>query len=159
VNRAGNEMIAGRVAAAIIEAWKTWRRPPAPAMSPGVAGSGGAIPRIAVDEPRAESRRSWSIRVSRAPPAALGQLVLSHAPVSDPLTAMKDPSKLSSAALIPFRLEGRPGVPDSGTASVDVPFPAGPAWGPSTWYLRAMIADPGAPSGFSVSNNLTLLTR
>lgn len=158
MNRFGNAIMAKHIAQAIQDAWKDGRRQPTrPTVETtrGIAGSGAIIPTLSLAEPATLEQKSWKVRVSRGRGAATGQLCVTSAPVTDPVSAMKDPTTIPLVASIPIQLDGVADVPGSGNAVVEVPIPQA-APGTTTLYVRAVVIDSGSRLGFSVSNSLTL---
>ncbi len=118
----------------------------------GTAGSGGIIPLLGAATPlRPGMPREY--RVNSGLGGARAYLGAGIEPREEPRrggTLLVNPVQVRN-----IRLSGPPGVPGAGAWTLRLgPLPVGQAG--RTYFLQAVVRDPGAPQGFSFSNGLTV---
>ncbi len=114
----------------------------------GTPGAGGAVPVLGAFGPLRPGSTGAELRLRRGVGGGHGWLEVDVGPSSGP-------AHLRGSFVLPISLTGTPGEPGAGTYDRDL----GPFLGLFagwTWKVRAMIADPAAPSGVAKTNRLEL---
>ena len=119
----------------------------------GTSGSGGFVPSLS-GSGNVSIGGTFAVLVSGGLGGARGVLALGfHGPTSLP----SDPGKLHvqrPLQLLPIQLRGSPGAPGAGSTSVSFPVPNVLALIGTSAGFQAVLQDPGASAGFSLTNGL-----
>lgn len=126
----------------------------------GSPGSGGVAPQMVAPIPPMIGSLRFGVGLARALGGSLAYLALS--PTAAPPGLMVGPATIWVApdplpTLVPFPILGPPGVPGSGYASVMLPLADDPALAGVPFLAQWLVADPGAPLGFTLSPGVRLV--
>ncbi|MCA8956453.1 MAG: hypothetical protein KDC87_10290, partial [Planctomycetes bacterium] len=123
--------------------------PKALAFGTGVPGTGGKAPLLVLGDQPANANTVAVVEIHGARARASGVLLIATAPVA---TAGSGLLLSEKCAILPLSCDGNPNVPGSGHATVKIPM--GESGGSGIAYFQAMLRDPEAPGGWSISNAL-----